>query len=153
VNLSLAFFRGTKLSSRAIEWISAGIYSHCAAVWSPTEYLDSYEDKVGDIPPGVAIRPMSLETTPHTVMSLAVTAQQYAAWETFLRAQLGKPYDWPAIFGFGLGRNWRENDSWFCSEIQAAALEQAGICGCLPAPNNKITPMGLANIFGALGAK
>lgn len=151
--LSLCFFRGTSLSSRAIEWISAGVYSHVAAVWTPDEYLDSYEKKVGDIPPGVAIRPMRVEATPHNLMSLEVSAQRYAAWQTFLQVQLGKPYDWPAIFGFGLGRNWREPDSWFCSELQAAALEQAGICGCLPAPNNKITPTALANIFGAIGAK
>ncbi len=38
--------------------------------------------------------------------------------------QLGKPYDFTAIAGIALNRNWREDDSWFCSELVAAAFEQ-----------------------------
>jgi hypothetical protein len=44
----------------------------------------------------------------------------------FLRLQVGKPYDMTAISAFLLGRDWREADSWFCSELQAAALEACG---------------------------
>lgn len=50
-------------------------------------------------------------------------------WEAFLRAQLGKPYDFTAIAGLALDRDWREDDSWFCSEMAAASLEK---CGWLP---------------------
>lgn len=41
----------------------------------------------------------------------------------FLLDQLGKPYDWTAIWGFLLHkRNWQEDDKWFCSELIAAAI-------------------------------
>ena len=44
-----------------------------------------------------------------------------------LKSQIGKPYDWRAIIGFGLGdRDWQETDSWFCSELQVWAMLQAG---------------------------
>jgi hypothetical protein len=59
--------------------------------------------------------------------------------------QDGKPYDWRAILGFGMGeRDWRVPDSWFCSELQARALEVAGILN-FPAdvPMWRITPRDL----------
>lgn len=35
-------------------------------------------------------------------------------------------YDWTAIFGMLLQRNWQEQDSWFCSELVEAALTAGG---------------------------
>jgi hypothetical protein len=70
------------------------------------------------------------------------TKQDRGFWD-FLRAQLGKPYDTGAVLGLGVGRNWRTADSWFCSELIAAALE---ICGYLPklsAADNHISPRDL----------
>lgn len=40
----------------------------------------------------------------------------------FLRAQLGKKYDWRAIIALPFRRNWQAEDRWFCSELSAAAL-------------------------------
>ncbi|MBB2485395.1 hypothetical protein H5407_09165 [Mitsuaria sp. WAJ17] len=44
----------------------------------------------------------------------------------FVRAQLGKPYDWTAIFGFLLRRDWAEPDAWFCNELFEAAAVAGG---------------------------
>lgn len=41
-------------------------------------------------------------------------------------SQLGKPYDFTAIVGLGLHRDWQEDDAWFCSELVAWAFEKAG---------------------------
>lgn len=40
-------------------------------------------------------------------------------------SQWGKPYDWTSILNFGMHRDWRENDSWFCSELVMWSFEQA----------------------------
>lgn len=40
--------------------------------------------------------------------------------------QVGKPYDYAAIFGIGVHRNWQDDDAWFCSELVAWAFEAAG---------------------------
>lgn len=40
-------------------------------------------------------------------------------------SQLGKPYDWTALVGLGLHRDWQEDDSWFCSEYFAACMQKA----------------------------
>ena len=34
----------------------------------------------------------------------------------WLEAQTGKPYDWTALLGFVLRRDWQRDDAWFCSE-------------------------------------
>jgi hypothetical protein len=62
------------------------------------------------------------------------------AFHDFLRAQVGKPYDTEAVLGLGVGRNWRTADSWFCSELIAAALEACGYLPRLSAADNHISP-------------
>lgn len=42
------------------------------------------------------------------------------------RSQLGKPYDWTALAGLGLHRDWQETDKWFCSELVTWACQQTG---------------------------
>lgn len=50
-----------------------------------------------------------------------------AAALRFLRAQIGKPYDWTALVGFLLRRDWAEDDSWFCNELAEAAAQAGGL--------------------------
>lgn len=47
---------------------------------------------------------------------------------SFLLEQIGKPYDWTAIFGivFRNGK-WTDPDSWFCSELVEAAVKAGGL--------------------------
>lgn len=61
----------------------------------------------------------------------------------FLRDQLGKPYDVTAIAGLAFNRDWRETDSWFCSELVTAALEFCGYLPRLSATDNHISPRDL----------
>ncbi|ARS57413.1 hypothetical protein BC427_15600 [Ralstonia solanacearum FJAT-91] len=41
-------------------------------------------------------------------------------------SQIGKPYDYEAICGLGLHRDWQQADAWFCSELLAWSFHQAG---------------------------
>jgi hypothetical protein len=61
----------------------------------------------------------------------------------FLYEQLGKKYDWRAVFGLGMGRDWRDPEKWFCSELVAAALEECGWLPRLSAVNHHISPRDL----------
>jgi uncharacterized protein YycO len=40
--------------------------------------------------------------------------------------QAGKPYDFSAIFGIALNRDWHDESKWFCSELVAVAFEKVG---------------------------
>ena len=45
----------------------------------------------------------------------------------WLKAQLGKPYDWSAIAGMAFRRDWHNPTKWFCSELVVGAFEFAGL--------------------------
>jgi hypothetical protein len=154
--VKLRFVLGRDWTSSAIGWFSGGYFSHVDAI-VPTQVgvglLGSRMDVVGGQQPGVRIRPYPYESVRRQlVLSLPASPQQEKDWLAFLTAQLGKPYDKPAIWGFAFGRDWRQPDSWFCSELQAAALEVCWIVKGLVFPPNKVTPAELAQIFDALGA-
>ena len=44
----------------------------------------------------------------------------------FLKSQVGKEYDFRAIFALPFRKNWQSNDAWFCSELVAKALMKGG---------------------------
>jgi hypothetical protein len=86
-------------------------------------------------------------------MSLGCTEAQYQRWLDFLYAQVGKRYDRLAILAFIVERDWREEDTWICSELATRALEVAGIFSNLELTPNKVTPGALAFAFSAAGAR
>lgn len=43
----------------------------------------------------------------------------------FLESQVGKKYDWTALFGILFHRDWSKDSRWYCSELAAAALTQS----------------------------
>jgi uncharacterized protein YycO len=78
------------------------------------------------------------------LFDVELTDAQYQKVIDFLQAQIGKKYDYPAVFGIVLngsedGRAYR--NKWFCSELVAAALEQAGIKVLERIPSWKISPV------------
>ncbi len=58
----------------------------------------------------------------------------------FLYAQCGKPYDWTAILGIASHRDWRQSDSWICSELIAAAVESTSVRLFNGANANRFSP-------------
>lgn len=76
---------------------------------------------------GVRIRTATYLGTAKTArFHVALSEAQTAAVWTFLRAQIGKPYDFTAILGLLARRDWQNEDKWFCSELIAAACAAAG---------------------------
>jgi uncharacterized protein YycO len=58
--------------------------------------------------------------------------------------QAGKSYDFSAIGGIALDRNWRDSRRWFCSELIAAAFEAVSSPLLNPSANVwRITPRDL----------
>ena len=104
------------------------------------------------MPPGVQIRPRAYSDFSRVVRAyIEVEQRQADAFYGWLDQQLGKPYDWLSIISFAVGRNWRNDEAWFCSEIQARALELAGVfTKPLYLAANKIAPVPLALAISAL---
>ena len=151
--IRLQFVMGSGLSSALITWFSAGAFSHVDCVLPSGDLLGARSDQIGNVAPGVQIRPPNYETWKRrVVMKLTVEPAKERKFLDFLHNQIGKPYDKTAILGFVAGRDWRAADSWFCSELQAAALEVATVSPLLYSPTNKITPAALALVMSARDA-
>jgi len=151
--IKLQFVRGGGFSSSLIAWFSAGAFSHVDCVLPDGRLLGARSDACGGQPPGVRIRPAGYEAwKQRVVMSMAPKdSASEMKFYSFLNDQLGKPYDRIAIIGFATGRDWRDPQEWFCSELAAAALETAGLLPALYTPANKVTPAALALVISAVG--
>lgn len=156
--IRLQFVLGYGIPSRAIAWYSAGVFSHVDAVLPDGRLLGARSDCIKPlgysikIPAGVQIRPANYEKwKERVVMSIPCSETEEHNFLQFNHSQLNKPYDMSAIWGFVAGRDWRERDSWFCSELQGTAIEFSGRCPKLYTPLVKLTPAALATVASALG--
>ena len=150
--LTLQFAIEAGLSSRLIRWFSHGPYTHVDVVLPEQKLLGARSDCPVNGKTGVQARPENYAKFVHVRrVKLSVTPSQEVLFYSFLKRQIGKPYDWRAILAFVFDRNWRNADAWYCSELVAAALEYAGVIPAyIYAPANKITPDDLLLILSAL---
>jgi hypothetical protein len=150
----LQFSRQASFLSDVIAWFDHGHFSHVDCVMPDGTLLGARSDRYKDIKAGVQKRPRDYAKFA-LVVTLAVEASpdQESKFYEFLYAQIGKSYDHAAIWGFAFDRDWRQLDSWICSELIAAALEFAGIVHALYLSANKIAPVSLALTVSAIGAQ
>lgn len=120
--------RGTSLVSRMIRWHSRGNYSHASIVLPDGRHCESREGK------GVLMHPKFTLTNPSELVDWFtvdnLTAAQVARLVAFFEAQVGKPYDWPMVFGFVSRSRIEGHESagkWFCSEMDYAGFVDIGI--------------------------
>ena len=103
--------------------IKLGTMSH----WSHVGIL--IDDEVYDTTLGTGVSKQSLKSFQNRypvteILEIQVPDEDSAI--KFLMQQMGKPYDWTALFGMVLQRNWQKDDSWFCSELVEAVLKAGG---------------------------
>lgn len=141
MKIHLRFIKNSGFISRAIGWETWG----AGGSWSHVEFKlhDAYMGS--QAPDGVQIRPLNYcDTTSEFHCSVSVTGDQYRKVMYFLFQQKGKPYDYKSILGFLIKRDWRATDSWFCSELVAAAFEHAGIPLLRTEECNRVSPSTLS---------
>jgi uncharacterized protein YycO len=139
-NLVLAFMDSDKFAARAIRTLTWSDYSHVGILTKGDQIVDSrfLADGVTEYPfddarlehPRVLCREYNIP---------AVSVIEAA------RSQIGKPYDWTAVCGVALHRDWTEPNKWFCSELVAWAAACAGI-PMLIKEYGRVTPQDLLQI-------
>lgn len=68
----------------------------------------------------------------------------------FLEDQVGKGYDYPALFALPFRSDWGSEDKWFCSELAAKALFVGGF-NFKDYPAWRVTPKDLFLMLGGAG--
>lgn len=130
--IALRFITSDSFVSRAIRHITWSEFSHVDLVVR--------EGLLGAQADGVKIRPDNYcKVTKVQVVTVDVPDMVAGKVLLFCKSQIGKPYDYTALLGNLVHRDWQEQDSWFCSELIAAAFEQAGL-PLLSKQTNRITP-------------
>lgn len=95
--------------------------------WSHCAIIDGDEVIEAAAPDGVRTRPLAELIAESSLYEIVYfPARDPAAVIAAARAQIGAPYDWGGVVGIGFRRRWQADDSWFCSELIAAAFEHAG---------------------------
>lgn len=112
------FVRGNSIPARSIQFFTWGYWNH-VELYTKTGYLGAQPEG------GYIIRPYSYTTFEREMFrGIELSPEKEAAFWKWQYAQIGKPYDWTAIFGLVARRDWQEDDAWFCSEVIAAGFEQ-----------------------------
>jgi hypothetical protein len=140
--IQLQFSSAPDLGSRLIQLYQRGWPSHVDAVRADGMLLGARADALAGCPAGVQLRPPNYKKFSRVeIISLPCSAQVEATFWDFLNAQLGKPYDKKAILAFIVQRDWRELDTWFCSELIFMGLEESRFFPQrVLTPANEVTP-------------
>lgn len=122
--MRLVFTSGTGVAGAVIRWWTWGSCGHVAVetdatpLGVPHAYLDATSSagvsEHADLP-GVIVARFDVRCSPE----IAAAALAWA------RSQIGKPYDWSAIYGIPFRRDWRDPSAYDCAELVAAAFEAA----------------------------
>jgi hypothetical protein len=153
-HVDLHFVATHGLSSWAIaRWgVAEPEFSHVDILLPDGRLLGARDDYVGDIPPGVAIRPAKYRawTRAKTVRFDCSPHDAYTAL-SWAYAERGKKYDQCAIFGFLLGKGWHTTGHFICSALACLYLEKARVVAKPFVQPRTISPNTLYAMAGAAG--
>lgn len=125
--MRLLYTHSNKLAARLIAGFDSGGVSHGGIEFphhKPGYVLDSTFDHRG-----VHWWPVDAWQHMHgrrLVDVVSITVPDESAAYEWACAQEGKPYDWGAIFGMALLRDWEDERAWYCFELQIAAALAGG---------------------------
>lgn len=110
-------YKGTSLMSRLIKFRTLGEYSHIAIEIEGIVY----EAWTSDGCNGVVMSTNPLfyhkDGTQFDTFIVPMHDTNYDKWKEFIKLQVGKKYDWRAIFNFVINWDKSNPDKWFCSEL------------------------------------
>lgn len=134
--ITLQYSRSTELVSLLIAKACRSDFSHVDLVLEDGTLLGASDSPKAPYlqgnPRGVAIRPYDYQ--PFAIRRIARLQASPEVEENFLavvKSQLGEPFDNTAMHAVfssrpNTGRDWRDAEAWFCSELVAWALEVSG---------------------------
>jgi hypothetical protein len=118
--IRLRFVTHPGIFSTLVQYAQGGFkFSHCEAILPDGgDVISAWYDG------GTRIRPIGYDAgnfVEERFQTVPCTPEQETAFFSFLKANLGRPYDVLGIAAFALGRDWQCPDKWWCSEYIMAA--------------------------------
>ena len=112
-----------------IRWVlprsrfALALSSHCYIAIDDDNWFESVAPK------GVTVTTKAEALKSDTIVAVLIfDVSNYAGGLEFLKAQIGKRYDYKGAVGLGIAadRVWNEDDAWFCYELAAGCLKASG---------------------------
>ena len=120
VFMNFTGFNWLSVADSVIRVYTRSQWSHVGVVLRDGSYIDAW-------PSGVGFEKFQVQLSLAAQhINIDVPLPDEHAAENFLSAQIGKPYDYTAVFGFPF-RKWNDDRKWYCSELVAAALQAGGM--------------------------
>jgi uncharacterized protein YycO len=120
--ITIRFVAGNDFISRGIRLFEYGFWAtHVETLMPDGTLLGAHARD------GVQARPRDYDKgkfSKEEFVDIPATPEQTDGFHTFLRAQIGKPYDFKAILGLVMQRDWRSDKAWMCSELVTAGFCQ-----------------------------
>src|SRR5579859_2533792 len=141
-NLELSFVTQRDLGSWAIRWFTHSDFSHVDIITPDGYRIGARSDCPVSGSAGVQKRAMNYAPFSRDVRLVIPCSPTEADYATdWLLDQLGKPYDKTGLFRSFLfdDVDWRNEDSWWCSELACVFLEKASFPSCRT-PANRMAP-------------
>lgn len=122
----------TRRKWNAISWLirwavprsrfSLALSSHCLIDSGVAVYEATMLHGVRCVPREVALKSQTIVKVTEYQVPNVTDGYKWAS------EQVGTPYDWAGALGLGLtpGRDWKQDDKWFCYEFAAGVLQAAG---------------------------
>lgn len=119
--IKVLFCSNYNIGSLLIRLFTFSKWSHVGIVLDDNTVIDATGGK------GVSVHSMHEFISKYrSIEEVSISIPDPIAAKAFLVDQIGKPYDFTALFGLVLQRDWQEPDSWFCSELLEASLVAGG---------------------------
>jgi hypothetical protein len=147
-SITFQFVRGEQFVSHLIEWKGDSEISHVNVITSDGRLLGSLMDG------GVQVRPADYAKFVLQIrVTIPVTDAQFEKFWASVNSKVGCAYDKVGILGIAVGGNMAGPGTVFCSELQAKAIQDAGIIW-IAKDASKIDPETLRLLVTAIpGAK
>lgn len=116
----IRFTRGVGRAGWVVRTFTWSDFSHVGFKLDDGRILDSTPEL------GVSFR-VDCDDDTTEYYAVCAPSQVIARAVAWAEAQVGKPYDWSAIWGFVCRRDsWQCDDRWFCSELVEKSFDNAG---------------------------
>lgn len=133
----LLFSNNAGLFSRLVRLATWSRWSHVAIIDGDTVIEATARRGVHRTPLATALAAAKESVVVH------IAADDPAAVIAAAANELGTRYDYTAVIGLGLRRNWQDDDAWFCSELVAHCFDEAGSPLFRPDSVRRVTPQHL----------
>ncbi len=134
--MKVLFCTSNKIGAIAIRAVTWSQWSHVGVILADNSVVEAVWPRVRRVP----LETVLAQHTKFAIIDIPCDEEKATASALAL---IGKKYDWRALFGFLIHRDWQSMSQWFCSEAATKVLMDGGTQLFRAEDVHRITPQHL----------